>query len=253
MISRLIASFTPPPPGRNLPLTLDRQVHAMDGVRIVGNSTNVRSPASSRSVLTHPSRTDPALDRLRTDRPQSEIAVTSLYAVAIFIVKAAILFLYIRIFDSSRTVKYTAWALFLFMFGHAIASFFLSIFPCRPVRAYWTSEPSTCINTFVLGYISAVISIVTDIAIFVLPLPQIWRMRLPLRVRLQVIAVLATGLLYVCHRPPSLLIPPVVVVVVVVGSSLIPPGCGQDVRGHRHPDHLICRSVQAIRYHLAHL
>ena len=127
----------------------------------------------------------------------------SIYTVAIFVVKAAILLLYIRIFDSSRSVKYTAWSLFIFMFGYAIASFFMSIFPCRPVRAYWTSEPSSCINTFVLGYITAVISIVTDIVIFVLPLPQIWRMRLPLRVRLQVIAVLATGLLYVAGPPDS--------------------------------------------------
>ncbi|KAI9882143.1 MAG: hypothetical protein M1823_006113 [Watsoniomyces obsoletus] len=125
---------------------------------------------------------------------QSEIALTSQYHVLIFFVKASILLLYIRIFDSSRFVKYSVWALFVPLAGFTIPSFFLSIFACRPVYAYWRGGPAKCVNTLVLGYVGAVVSIFTDIAIFVLPLPSIWRMHLPLRQRLQVIAVLATGL-----------------------------------------------------------
>lgn len=119
----------------------------------------------------------------------------ALYSVLIFFVKAAILLMYIRIFDASRFVKYSVWSLFFPLAAFSICSFFLSIFPCRPVRKFWTPRlEGHCINTGILGWISAIVSIFTDLAIFILPLPQVWKMRLPLRQRLQVIAVLGTGL-----------------------------------------------------------
>ena len=119
----------------------------------------------------------------------------STYSVLIFFVKAAILLMYIRIFDASRFIKYSVWSLFIPLAGFSVSSFFLSIFPCQPVRKFWTPGlPGKCINTGQLGLVSAIISIVTDIAIFVVPLRQVWKMRLPLRQRLQVIAVLGTGL-----------------------------------------------------------
>lgn len=119
----------------------------------------------------------------------------STYSVLIFFVKAAILLMYIRIFDASRFIKYSVWSLFIPLAAFSVSSFFLSIFPCRPVRKFWTPGlPGKCIDTGILGSVSAIISIFTDIAIFVVPLRQVWKMRLPLRQRLQVIAVLGTGL-----------------------------------------------------------
>lgn len=126
-----------------------------------------------------------------------EIAIVTVYLTAIFFVKASILFLYIRIFGgSSRLVLYSAWVLFWLLAIWTVCGIFLGIFACNPVESYWRLEtPGKCMNSVIIGIVSIIVSIVTDILIFILPLRQIWKLHLPVRQKIGVIGVLATGLL----------------------------------------------------------
>lgn len=127
---------------------------------------------------------------------QSQIGITATYLVAIFLVKASILLFYIRIFDSSRLVLYSAWILFGVLAVFTLPAILLAIFACNPVQSYWRPEiKGKCIDSVFIGVISVGVSIITDVLIFVLPLRQIWKLHLPLRQRIQVIASLGAGLL----------------------------------------------------------
>jgi hypothetical protein len=69
-----------------------------------------------------------------------------------------------------------------------------SIFACVPVRAFWTKEePSTCLNQYVMWFVNASINIVTDFAIFVLPLPVIRSLNLARRQKQGLIGIFAIG------------------------------------------------------------
>ncbi|KAI9777367.1 MAG: hypothetical protein M1816_004736 [Peltula sp. TS41687] len=136
----------------------------------------------------------------RSMRPaylKMEISIVTVYLATIYFVKISILFLYIRIFGgSSRLVLYSAWALFGLLTISTICLIFLAIFACNPVASYWHPDMhGKCLNSITIGIISIGVSIVTDILIFILPLRQIWKLHLPVRQKIGVIGVLATGLL----------------------------------------------------------
>ncbi|KAM0122622.1 hypothetical protein ACP6JC_000689 [Aspergillus fumigatus] len=51
------------------------------------------------------------------------------------------------------------------------------ILQCRPVQAAWTPIPAKCLNLTLFYYVSFGIKLATDIAIFVLPIPPLLRLR----------------------------------------------------------------------------
>jgi hypothetical protein len=84
----------------------------------------------------------------------------------------------------TSVIAYTIWTLF----G--------SIFACLPVRAFWTKEqPSKCINQLAMWVTNAVINILTDFAIIILPIPVIQSLNLARRQKQALIGVFAVGVL----------------------------------------------------------
>ena len=70
------------------------------------------------------------------------------------------------------------------------------IFECTPREKIWNpSLPGTCINIQLSFVITAVINIVSDVTILLLPLAWIWQLQMPVTRKLGVSAVFATGLL----------------------------------------------------------
>lgn len=76
----------------------------------------------------------------------------------------------------------------------AIIMVFLSIFNCNPISAFWTHE-GTCLNfkQFAIGY--AIVNIITDFAIWLMPIPSVWRIQLPTPQKIAVSLIFALGLL----------------------------------------------------------
>lgn len=59
----------------------------------------------------------------------------------------------------------------------------LLLFSCRPIHASWdpySFEDGDCIDTAVLYIAIAVANIVSDVLIFIIPIPTIVRLRMPL-------------------------------------------------------------------------
>lgn len=78
---------------------------------------------------------------------------------------------------------------------YSLATFFLSL-ACRPFeKTYNPFVPGRCLETYPLYVASAVINMVLDIGILVLPQQVIWRLQMSTRRKLGVAVVFTFGLL----------------------------------------------------------
>ncbi|KAI9804374.1 MAG: hypothetical protein M1826_004870 [Phylliscum demangeonii] len=116
---------------------------------------------------------------------------------ALLAAKISILLLYRRI-NPNANFRRAVHLVMAFCVAYSVAAIATVIFQCSPRRRYWIKAlPGSCINTLTFYKISGTINMLSDIAIFLLPLPMVWKVRLPRRQKLAIIGVLAIGLVTV--------------------------------------------------------
>jgi len=80
--------------------------------------------------------------------------------------------------------------------GWALSQTFVGIFTCTPIKGFWDkSIESTCIPNLPQWYINAAGNIITDIAVFCLPLPAIWKLNLAKPQKLLLLGIFCLGFL----------------------------------------------------------
>ncbi|CEJ60543.1 Putative Integral membrane protein [Penicillium brasilianum] len=75
---------------------------------------------------------------------------------------------------------------------------FISVFQCSPIKAYWDVSPTypyKCLDGGSIVFSASVINIFTDFLVTALPMPLIWRLKLPARQRLAVISIFGLGII----------------------------------------------------------
>lgn len=78
---------------------------------------------------------------------------------------------------------------------------------CVPVDSIWNlKKEGKCVNSTGLVYAGAVLSIVEDIVIIALPIPELRGLNLSLRKRIALILMFALGSLYALSSPPPVLL-----------------------------------------------
>lgn len=93
---------------------------------------------------------------------------------------------------------YTGSCLFLVL---VLPSFFTAkvlIWNHRPIKAYWTVGPKFkhhCLNEGNVLFAASVINLFTDFMTTAVPMPLIWRLKLPIRQRLAVMSIFGLGVL----------------------------------------------------------
>ncbi|KAL5603797.1 hypothetical protein FOVSG1_006547 [Fusarium oxysporum f. sp. vasinfectum] len=125
---------------------------------------------------------------------QSGYVATIFYAPKALTVKLALIYIIVRIFGSVH--KKTLVGLYVFigmMVLYYVSALFIKIFSCRPISAYWKGESGKCMDQKAVITADAIISVVSDLVILLLPTPLTWSLQLPLRKRLRVIAILCAG------------------------------------------------------------
>lgn len=101
-----------------------------------------------------------------------------LYAWNLGWTKMSLLLMYYRIFHVPYFKK-MAWAVGGFVMAWVICITFLFIFICVPVQKLWYPQlPGHCINQVGTWIANASSTIFTDLAILILPIPQIWNLQL---------------------------------------------------------------------------
>ncbi|KAF2277553.1 uncharacterized protein EI97DRAFT_457554 [Westerdykella ornata] len=117
------------------------------------------------------------------------------YHISLTATKLSILLQYRRIFTlkNSRIVIYIAMGICTACGLTAIVS---AIFTCVPVDAYWnfTKRPfSKCVNQDAMYHANAGINMFTDLLVAVLPIRNLWTLRIPLRQKIAVVILLTLG------------------------------------------------------------
>ena len=90
--------------------------------------------------------------------------------------KAAILYVYWRVFAGRWRIPISIAA--FFVFGVCFSGFFAAIFACSPSEAVWdlSVTPDHCIDVNAFYRWIGVPNTMTDVAILVIPLPIVWRL-----------------------------------------------------------------------------
>lgn len=120
-----------------------------------------------------------------------------LYAFNLGWTKLSLLLMYYRIFRVPYFKK-MAYVVGAFVMAWVVCVTFLFIFICVPVQKLWYPDlPGRCINQVGTWIANAASTILTDLIILLMPLPQLWSLHLGKREKIGLTMAFSLGFLYV--------------------------------------------------------
>ena len=122
--------------------------------------------------------------------------ISAVYLTTLWLYKFTILLLYLRLFGVNKPFRYATWTVMLLVFGYLFSNLLTLIFGCTPIDKYWKSmTPGHCIPEDKIGLFYGTMNFLTDVIIFVLPLPMVWRLKLSRENKLGVMLVFMGGIM----------------------------------------------------------
>jgi len=118
-----------------------------------------------------------------------------LYACAISAVKACALAFYLRIFIS-RPFRIAVYVVGAYVFAWWVAILFTTIFQCSPVGPIATLD-SKCIDALLFFRASAILNLVSDVVVILMPIPVVLKLKSPMSHKLAVVGIFLTTSLVV--------------------------------------------------------
>lgn len=109
-------------------------------------------------------------------------------------VKLALVLIIIRVFGTVH--KKTLMGIYVFIgmiVIYYVSGFFIKIFVCWPIASYWRGESENCLDQSAIITADAIVSVISDLFILLVPTPLTWSLQLPLKKRLRVIGILCAG------------------------------------------------------------
>lgn len=121
------------------------------------------------------------------------------YCLVIHFIKMSILWLYIRIFPETSFHRYFI-ATMVFMTISLAIFLPMVIWQCVPIDAIWNfqRENAQCLSISGVAYANAAVNLATEVAILVLPLPLLQRLRVSISKKIALYALFGAGVLLVC-------------------------------------------------------
>ena len=84
------------------------------------------------------------------------------------------------------------------MLAYYFPMFFVKLFRCHPVHKYWDMKvEGNCIKGANIFVADGVTSVLSDVAILLLPMPLLWNLQLSTKRKLRLVAIFGGGTLYV--------------------------------------------------------
>ena len=118
-----------------------------------------------------------------------------------FFIKLSILLQYLRIFRPTRQgnlflylgVHACIWIIFLFYF----LDIMFEVVMCVPREKIWNPLMTTghCFDDSAAYRATGIFNVLSDFAILILPIPSVWRLKIPLRKKIGLVSVFSAGLL----------------------------------------------------------
>jgi len=112
-----------------------------------------------------------------------------LHTCAMPAVKAYTLVFYLRIFVSPGFRK-AVYVVQTYVFCWWVAVLFATIFQCRPVKPGY---PGKCFDALTFFRAAAVLNVVSDVAVIILPIPAIIKLQMPVRHKVAIVGIFLTS------------------------------------------------------------
>lgn len=123
------------------------------------------------------------------------LAWNCMYVALVDVTKASILLQYLRIFQT-RGIRISAYCLLAALVPALLWGILGGVFLCDPVSKLWNPrQEGSCMSLRRYWLSTAGVNIVLDFATVLLPLPSIWRLRLPTRQKYGLVMVFVLGFL----------------------------------------------------------
>ncbi len=134
-----------------------------------------------------------------------------IYPILMLFAKISILLLYYRLFKPNKVTSKIVWATIALVVAYNIAIILTYTFLCIPSKGNMDMlKGGQCARVdrdtgdarqTSPAIVSSAFNVFTDVIILVLPMPTVWKLQLPIRQRIAVMGIFATGALYVMVRP----------------------------------------------------
>ncbi|KAI6778315.1 uncharacterized protein J7T54_005831 [Emericellopsis cladophorae] len=138
----------------------------------------------------------PRTDMVRVtlaDQSQAVYATMVNYGPTVLATKAAILLFLNRIFAPYKGYVALIYSFLGIMAVYYTVMFFLKIFICRPIPVFWGEGEGECFNQRVLILVDNVISLMSDIVVFLLPCPLAKQLQVGLMAKVKIAVVFGVG------------------------------------------------------------
>lgn len=99
--------------------------------------------------------------------------------------KLAVLLLYYRVFKVASWFRWAVKICMVFKLMHGLVYTFVVLFQCSPVSAFWdtTITDATCLNEGLIIFSGSIVSIVEDVVLMLLPIPELRKLQVSGRKR----------------------------------------------------------------------
>ena len=115
-----------------------------------------------------------------------------------FFSKTSLLLLFYRIFSPDKTFRYKLYATTTILAATTLTSIPLSLALCLPGESgSWLAAQPKCLKTEIFGYVQGPTNITIDLFMIYLPASVVMHLNMPMRHKLGVMAIFATGMLLV--------------------------------------------------------
>ena len=81
----------------------------------------------------------------------------------------------------------------VFVFGYLCSNILTQVFGCHPIELSWRDGAGHCIDRPKAGLAYGSMNIISDLFIFILPMPMLWRLQLNRKGKLGVMLVFMGG------------------------------------------------------------
>ncbi|SPJ72475.1 related to integral membrane protein [Fusarium torulosum] len=112
--------------------------------------------------------------------------------------KLALLIFYLRL-SPQRWFKWAVWTAIAIICIYTVVLFCLVLFACKPMAMNWdiTVTDGICINQTKTYIATAAVNIISDVFLFVLPLPMVFQLQLPAKQKIGLMGIFTIGSLTV--------------------------------------------------------
>ncbi|CAO2658646.1 Nn.00g063690.m01.CDS01 [Neocucurbitaria sp. VM-36] len=128
---------------------------------------------------------------------ESAYVFSVLYNPALMATKTSILLFYLTLSKTQKVFRWATIATLIVVNVGGLALTILNILQCQPVDAAWASQvpdSASCTNIVTIYLSSAPLNIITDLAIFFLPMPILTSMRLPKKQKIILVITFGFGI-----------------------------------------------------------